>query len=140
MSLRIVGVLFALGLSVSRVSSQTEWQINGEACSSYQTADAQLNAEYKQIRTVYSKDAVFLRKLTAAQRAWLTYRDAQLSALYPADDKQREYGSMYSTCRCHALQQLTEQRTKELARWVEGVSEGETCAGSVRHAAEKNPE
>jgi uncharacterized protein YecT (DUF1311 family) len=34
-------------------------------------------------------------ELRTAQRAWLAFRDAHLQELYPAKDKQGEYGSMY---------------------------------------------
>ena len=34
-------------------------------------------------------------KIKTAQRAWIAYRDAYMGAMYPAKDKQAEYGSIY---------------------------------------------
>jgi uncharacterized protein YecT (DUF1311 family) len=34
-------------------------------------------------------------KIKAAERAWITYRDAYMDATYPAKDKQAEYGPIY---------------------------------------------
>ena len=31
------------------------------------------------------------------ERAWVSYRDAYLEAMFPAGDKQAAYGSMYTT-------------------------------------------
>ena len=35
-----------------------------------------------------------LAKIKAVQKAWLVYRDAYIAAMYPAKNKQAEYGSM----------------------------------------------
>jgi uncharacterized protein YecT (DUF1311 family) len=77
-------------------------------------------------------EADFLQKLKAAQRLWIAFRDAHLESLYPAGDKQLEYGSAYGACRCLALVELTNRRLEELKVWLRGVPEGETCKGSVR--------
>jgi uncharacterized protein YecT (DUF1311 family) len=34
-------------------------------------------------------------KIKAAERAWISYRDAYMDAMYPAKNKQAEYGSIY---------------------------------------------
>ena len=36
-----------------------------------------------------------MRRFKAAERAWIAYRDAYMGAMYPAKDKQAEYGSIY---------------------------------------------
>jgi uncharacterized protein YecT (DUF1311 family) len=130
----LILALAALASFPTTLHAQTQAQINSDACSAYKKADAALNDTYKKIQTEYSKDTLFLQKLKSAQRAWVAYRDAHLEALYPAVDKQAEYGSMYTTCRCAALQEVTEQRTKELQKWLDGVPEGETCRGSLKSA------
>lgn len=40
-------------------------------------------------------DALAIRKVDAAEKAWLAYRAAFIEAMYPADDKQAEYGSRH---------------------------------------------
>lgn len=135
MYLRFSAALFAIALIASSLCAQTQAQMTADACAAYKKSDQSLNDTYKKILAGYSKDTLFLQKFKAAQRAWVTFRDAHLEALYPAADKQAEYGSMYSTCHCAALQELTEQRTKELQKWLDGVPEGETCRGSIKSAA-----
>jgi uncharacterized protein YecT (DUF1311 family) len=130
----LILALASLASFPTTLHAQTQAQINSDACSAYKKADAALNDTYKKIQTEYSKDTLFLQKLKSAQRAWVAYRDAHLEALYPAADKQAEYGSMFTTCRCAALQEVTEQRTKELQKWLDGVPEGETCRGSLKSA------
>lgn len=135
MHLRFSTSILAIALLSSCLFAQTQTQMTADACASYKKADQSLNDTYKKVLAAYSKDTLFLQKLKAAQRAWVAFRDAHLDALYPAADKQAEYGSMFSTCRCAALQELTEQRTKELQKWLDGVPEGETCRGSIKSAA-----
>lgn len=57
--------------------------------------DAELNKVYNQILKAAADDADAVAKIKAAERAWVAYRDAYLEAMYPAKDKQAEYGSMY---------------------------------------------
>lgn len=113
------------------VTAQTQLEMNEQACSQYKLADAELNHVYQQILRAYKTDANFIKQLKNAQRAWLIYRDAQLTAIYP-DTSPGAYGSANPMCRCHELRWLTEARTKELKRWIERTVEGDVCAGSVR--------
>ena len=103
-------------------------------CGQFHKADASLNATYSKILKEYGEDAQFVSKLTATQRAWLAFRDAELEARFPKPDKQAEYGTVYPVCCCMQLQELTEQRTKELRVWLDGIPEGDVCAGSVKRA------
>ncbi|MGB7330433.1 MAG: lysozyme inhibitor LprI family protein, partial [Terriglobales bacterium] len=82
----------------------------------------------------YADDQQFIAKLKTAQKAWLAFRDAELEALYPKDNKQAEYGTVYPMCHCSELQFLTEERTKQLNRWLDGTREGDVCAGSIKVA------
>ena len=134
---KIFGRLIAIGLvSLAAINllAQTQSAMNRDACTQYTQADHALNAAYTKILKDYAKDAQFLAKLKQAQRAWVAFRDAQLEARFPKADKQSEYGSAYPTCRCSLLTELTEQRTKELKVWVDGIPEGDVCNGSVKTA------
>jgi uncharacterized protein YecT (DUF1311 family) len=134
MMLRICSFL-AIALFALPLHAQTQSRMSADSCAAYKKADSALNDTYKKVLSEYAKDRLFLQKLKTAQRAWVAYRDAHLDALYPAADKQAEYGSIYTTCRCAALEELTEQRTKELQKWLDGVPEGETCRGSIKSAS-----
>jgi len=137
MNLRHPAQLLAgtLALCLLAPMLNAQGQMSADACAAYKKADTALNDTYKKVLAEYSKDTLFLQKLKAAQRAWVAFRDAHLEALYPAAEKQAEYGSMYFTCRCLALQEVTEQRTKELQKWLDGVPEGESCRGSIKSAS-----
>ena len=111
--------------------AQTQLQMNEEACRKFERADAELNQVYSKVLAEYKEDAVFIRKVKAAQRAWIAFRDAHVGSLYPEEDK-REYGSAYPMCACTAKSGLTVQRTDALKRWLKGVEEGDVCAGSIR--------
>jgi len=91
-----------------------------------------MNDAYAKILREYANDQEFITKIRAAQQAWLTFRNAEMEALYPRADKQAEYGTVYPMCRCLELQSLTEERTKQLRRWLDGTKEGELCSGSLR--------
>jgi hypothetical protein len=75
---------------------------------------------------------VFIQKINTAPRTPITSRDAQLDSHYPAANPRTEYGSIYPTCRCLALLEITQKRTEELNRWIEGIEEGDTCSGSIK--------
>jgi uncharacterized protein YecT (DUF1311 family) len=115
-----------------RLSAQTQLEINDAAQKEYAAADAALGRVYTQILTEYRDDAVFVRKLREAERAWLRFRDAQVESLYPQADKRRAYGTVYPLCRLQALTALTIERTKQLNAWLDGVEETDPCAGSRR--------
>jgi uncharacterized protein YecT (DUF1311 family) len=61
-----------------------------------QSADADLNRVYEELLSKLKNDSVATKRLRAAQRAWIVFRDAHLQELYPAEDKQREYGKHIS--------------------------------------------
>jgi uncharacterized protein YecT (DUF1311 family) len=104
--------------------------MNDEACNNYKQADRQMNQAYQTILRDYRKDPEFVGALRKAQLAWIRYRDAQLNSIFPGDRSQ--YGSINTMCRCNELGELTKERTQVLNRWVEGIEEGDVCAGSVK--------
>jgi uncharacterized protein YecT (DUF1311 family) len=95
-------------------------------------ADAELNAVYQRLQSLYADEPEFLAKLKTAQRAWIAFRDAELEARFPANDKAVNYGSMFPTCAGAVLADLTRKRTAQLTVWVDGVPEGDVCGGSIR--------
>ena len=126
--------LGVLALVAPSALAQTQAEMNQDACAQYKKADQALNAIYAKVLKDYAKDPLFLAKLKQAQRAWIAFRDADLSARFPKADKPTEDGSACPTCRCAVLTELTEQREKELRVWTDGVPEGDVCNGSVKIA------
>ena len=62
------------------------------------TADTDLNHVYQELLAKLKGDDNATKKLRAAQQAWIAFRDAHLQELYPAKDKQAEYGSIFPMC------------------------------------------
>jgi uncharacterized protein YecT (DUF1311 family) len=82
-------------------------------------ADAELNHIYQQLLAKNKGDENATKKLRDAQRAWVAFRDAQLQALYPAEDKQREYGSIYPMCYAIVVTAMTKERTAQLRKMLQ---------------------
>lgn len=116
--------------------AQSQADMNAEACGASGRADEELNRVYARVLREYASDAKFVRKLRASQRAWLAFRDAHLAARFPEENKRGAYGSVFPMCSCGVQEELTRARTEQLNKWVEGLVEGDVCAGSVRTRAE----
>jgi uncharacterized protein YecT (DUF1311 family) len=132
--LTLMGLALAIGLAGNPLHAQTQRELNESGRHEFEAADAHLNKVYRQILDEYQRDRAFVRRLQAAQRAWVSFRDAHVQALFPAADPRRAYGSVYPLCRWQALTALTSARSDELETWIDGVDETEACAGSRRSA------
>ncbi len=68
------------------------------ACAHEEAArvDAKLDAVYAKVLSQDADDPVALAKIKTAEKDWTAYRDAYISAMFPAAHKVTEYGSMYS--------------------------------------------
>jgi uncharacterized protein YecT (DUF1311 family) len=77
--------------------SRTQTQLQMNACASDEAArvDAQRTGIYQTLLSQAANHAEAVTKIRAAERAWVAYRDAYLDAMYPATNKQAEYGSIY---------------------------------------------
>ena len=111
--------------------SQTQAQMNQQAYASYNKADKKLNTVYQKILVKYKADKLFVTNLKKSQRIWVSFRDAEIDMKYPNYPNQN-YGSIHPTCRAIYLTELTESRIKTLTIWLNGIKEGDTCAGSVK--------
>lgn len=116
-------------------AATTQQDTNQCAASQLTAADDEMDRLYRAILDQYKDDQGFLSKLQAAQQAWLAFRNAELEARFPAPDKQSEYGSVYPMCSSLFLVRRTRERIAQLREWLDGVEEGEVCAGSVRYRA-----
>jgi uncharacterized protein YecT (DUF1311 family) len=89
-------------------------------------ADADLNHVYEELLSKLKSDDSATEKLRAAQRAWAAFRDAHLQELFPAQDKQREYGSMYPMCYAQMATTMAKERTAQLRRMLDDEDACET--------------
>jgi uncharacterized protein YecT (DUF1311 family) len=124
-------LLLFVGTGLSALMAQTQGDMNEDAEDAFRAADKELNATYQKILREYSDDEVFLESLREAQRCWVAFRDAQLKMKYP-DREPGHYGSIQPMCEAEYLAELTQERNQALQLWLDGVEEGNLCAGSVR--------
>ncbi len=91
------------------------------ACANEETArvDAELNAIYRKVLSEASTQPEAIAKIKAAERAWITYRDAYMAAMYPAKDKQVEYGSIYPMEADLLRARLTKQHLVDLRQLLQ---------------------
>lgn len=122
----------AVDQSECKTCSPSQMDLNQCAENRLNEVDDELNRVYHAIISKYKEDREFLEKLRNAQHAWLIFRDAELAARFPAGCKQSQYGSIYPMCAAHFLAQRTQERIRQLREWLDGVEEGDVCAGSVQ--------
>jgi uncharacterized protein YecT (DUF1311 family) len=92
---------------------QTQSEMNICASIAYQNADRKLNQVYRQLLPKLS--AARKQKLIAAQQAWIKFRDSSCEFERSA----YEGGSMAPMIYGFCLADVTEQRTKDLRRYLE---------------------
>jgi uncharacterized protein YecT (DUF1311 family) len=126
----LVALSFAGVQASSSKNCQTQLQMNEASCAEYKQADRDMNRVYLKIVSDYRGDPVFIKVMKKAQLAWLRYRDAHVDSIFPGAASQ--YGSVSTMCRCGSLAEITKERTQTLNRWLEGIDEGDVCAGSVK--------
>lgn len=111
--------------------ADTQSEINQCSSQNNQTADEELNSVYQAVLTKHAKDKSFIENFKQAQRAWLKWRDAEMAAIYPEQKQLGYYGSSFAGCWSDQLATLTRERTLQLRKWLDGVQEGDVCAGSI---------
>ena len=102
-------------------SEKAKTQNEANACANEEAArvDAELNDIYSTLLSRAASQPGATAKIKAAERAWIAYRDAYIDAMYPAKDKQAEYGSVYPMEVDFLRAKLTRQQVaalKELLR------------------------
>jgi uncharacterized protein YecT (DUF1311 family) len=96
-------------------AANTQVEMNQCATDEAKLNDANLDRVYTKLLSVVSGNPEVAAKVKAVQRAWLLYRDAYLAAMYPAKDKQAEYGSIYPMEAALVRAELTQRQIEELA-------------------------
>ncbi len=97
----------------------------------YEDMDKELNTIYRRILIEYKEDTVFIKSLETSQKIWIQFRDAEMKMKYPNLDL-GYYGSVRNMCWFIYLTDLTKSRVQALNMWLEGIEEGDVCAGSVK--------
>lgn len=123
-------LVLALAAFALPVFAQTQAEMNQTAIDDYRKADKKLNVAYGQAKSALDEDAQ--EKLVAAQKAWITFRDAQ--AAFEADSQARG-GTMAPLIFYTARTELTEARTTQL----EAIAKGPETDSAAEPDA-KNPD
>jgi uncharacterized protein YecT (DUF1311 family) len=113
------------------VYGQTQAEMNGEARKNFLKTEKELNTVYNKILKEYKTDTAFIKNLKTAQKLWLKLRHAEMDVKYP-DSQTRLYGSVLPMCWSIYMEELTNDRIKQLRVWLSGIEEGNVCAGSVK--------
>ncbi|MCA2701203.1 MAG: lysozyme inhibitor LprI family protein [Microcystis sp. M179S2] len=132
LTLLSIASLFAVGMATPGIASptsaatnlqlaqrpncnnpQTQSQMNICASIAYQNADRKLNQVYRQLLPKLS--AARKQKLITAQQAWIKFRDSSCEFERSAYEGGSIAPMIYGFC----LADVTEQRTKDLRRYLE---------------------
>lgn len=110
-----------MNFDFSKLTGPSQMQLNVQAYEEFKRADDSLNKVYRQVLTVYHDDKPFIDELVDAELAWIAFRDAELEAIYPAQDKQGWYGSIFPMTYSIEKADLTWARVKQLKEWLDGM-------------------
>ena len=96
----------------------TQLELNACALDEFKRADLELNETYAALLKKENQDPTFIRKLRAAQRAWITFRDAEIDATFACNEKDPRvcWGSMLPLSVSAYKTKLTRERTARLQR------------------------
>ena len=95
-------------------NANTQLAINVCASEEVSRVDLELNEVYQKLQATTAKDPNTIVKITAAEKAWIAYRDAYLEAMYPAANKLAEYGSSFPAESNLLRVKLTQQQIEAL--------------------------
>jgi len=129
------------GLSQSRENpcwktATAQSELNRCAALDARDADADLNRTYQELLSKLKNDDRATKKVRAAQRAWLAFRDSHMEELYPADNKQSEYGSIYPMCYARVVTAMTKQRIADLRKMLDDKDPCDTSASTAKEERE----
>jgi uncharacterized protein YecT (DUF1311 family) len=111
-------------------TAQTQTGLDACAGSKAKQADDEMNRVYRQLLAKIASQPRAKAKIIASQRAWLVYRDSYMEAMYPEEDKQAAYGTIYPMEASLLLAQLTTQQTKALRNLLKNYEDpGCTLSG-----------
>lgn len=98
-----------------------QMEMNQCAADDYAAADKKLNNTWKALMKHLKDDKPSTDKLRAAQKAWIAFRDAEVAAQFACaeGDMRVCWGSMYPMLYNAALQELTEERTGRLQKYLD---------------------
>jgi len=76
-------------------AAMTQSAMNICASEEFRRADAALNAIYAKVLTAAASEPGAVAKIKTSERTWIRYRAEYMEAMFPAKDKQLNYGSVF---------------------------------------------
>jgi len=139
--MRYLALVFLLASSLGLAQNSAQYracnekaktQMEMNVCASDEAArvDAELNDVYRKLLSKAASPPEAAAKIKAAEGAWIAYRDAYMDAMYPAKDKQTEYGSIYPMDADLLRAKLTQQQVTALKDLLEQYSGAQPSATS----------
>lgn len=122
-AMALAGILF-----LNSCAEQQEESINHDFCAQLDAIDLKMLNLIKEIEEKYKADKAFIKAFKDAQVYWVQYRNRHVKAIFPLSP--RKYAYDVGECKCEVYRDLTQDRVKQLQKWVEGVDEDKTCKGS----------
>ena len=86
-------------------------------------ADAELNGVYQRLLSIAEHEPGAPEKIRDCERAWIKYRDAYIEAMYPEEDKQAAYGTVYPMEVDLLLATITRKHAEEIQNLIEQYDE-----------------
>lgn len=116
----------------------TQADINQCAADAAAAADRDLNATYQAVLKKWAAYPNVISKVRLSQRAWLTYRDADLKARFANEDAEGSArGTAYPAAYAFYHASLERERTARLCEYLRGAAygarEASPCADLVKH-------
>lgn len=106
------------GTECNEAGNQQE--LNACAADEFKKADQELNEVYAALLKKESGDRTFIKKLRAAQRAWVVFADAEMAATFACDPAKACWGSMLPMSMASYKARLTRDRTQRLREFLQG--------------------
>ena len=131
-----VGLIYAQGEKppVEKCGNlHTQAEMNDCAAAGAKKADAALNAAYRELLTKVRENKTATKKLAAAEKAWIVFRDAELAAEWPVAEGENPnllYGSVHPLCYYNELATMTWGRVKALKNLMT-KEEGDVCSSGL---------
>lgn len=130
MSYRVLVLLAVLAPGGLRAQTSKEYRICSQkpktqtemgACAGEEAKrdDAELIIIYGKVLAAAADDPTAGTEIKNMERLWTEYRDAYIEAIYPAKDKQAEYGSIYPMEVALLRARLTRRHVTELRKLSE---------------------
>jgi uncharacterized protein YecT (DUF1311 family) len=118
-------------------TAQTTVDMNECTGKMLEAADKDLNATYQAVLKKWADVPAVVSSVRSAQRAWITYRDADLSARFADAGDAATRGTAYPAARAMYQASLERERSARLCEYLRGASYGERdpapCADLASH-------